>query len=83
MTYEKIIEKLRKEQGGMDTSWEFTNYNDESGNLSYVVYVYRWVDNDQVTDIEIKGSSLISSDWRVVKEKHTNSYMELYKPKFD
>ena len=82
MTLEKIIKKLREEHKE-DTSWEFTNYYDDNSNLSHIVYVFRWVDNKDVLDIEIKGSSLKSSDWRVVKEKHTNSYMELYKPNFD
>ena len=84
MTYGKIIKKIREEQGKMDTSNELTEYYDENGKVSHIVCVYRWVEeNNQITDIEIKGSDINSTDWRVVKKKHTNPYMELYKPNFD
>lgn len=83
MTYGEIVKDLREKHEKMDTSWEFTNYYDEKGNISHVVYVYRWVDDEQVIDVEITGSSINSNDWKVVREKYTYSYMELYKPNFD
>ena len=84
MTYKKIIEKIREKQGGMDKSNELTKYYDENGKVSHIICIYRWVENnDQITDVEIKGSDITSEDWRVVKEKHTNPYMELYKHNFD
>lgn len=78
MTFTQILEKLQSKQG-QDTSWEFTKYNNEKGQLSHIVYLYRWVENNQITDIEIRGSNMDSNDWIIVREKHTNSYMELYK----
>jgi len=79
MTYNGIIDSIRKEQGGIETSWDITESYDENGKISQITCTYRWVKGDQIYDVEIKGMSFNSNDWKKTKKTSTNTFMELYR----